>query len=93
MTLTQNSDYPKGPRLCIMSSVLDMLPFRCLWYTQVYQVDFNSVLCNKTTEISAYSLVSEARFGVRDSGVIRIQVLIKLMAINAEQKKRLRIRA
>ena len=36
---------------------------------------------NKSTEISACSLVREVNDGVRDLGVIRLQVLNKLMTI------------
>jgi len=43
---------------------------------------------NKSTEISACSLVREVNDGVSDLGVIRLQVLNRLMTIiNVEQEK------
>lgn len=72
--------------MCIMNSVLEMLNFRCLWDIQVS-------LAGKPIEKSVCSLLREVGVGVRDLGVIRIQVLIRPMAINLEQDKRLRIGA
>ena len=69
-----------------MNSVLEMLNFRCLWDIQVS-------LAGKPIEKSVCSLLREVGVGVRDLGVIRIQVLIRPMAINLEQDKRLRIGA
>lgn len=84
--INQNREYPRGPRLCIRSLVLDILNFRCLWDIQVK-------VFNKPIEKLTCSFVREIRVGVRDLKVVRIQVMDRLMSMNVEQKKRLWIGA